>query len=117
MTVQEAIGRLQVHIRIHKIGEYPHVKLKDALDMAIAALIEKEERDNPEPLTLLEVRKITDDPVWIRLIDSNEGFWVLRSDWIDVRIPEPMILFHMNWYAHSDYGNTWIAYRSKPKEG
>lgn len=42
MKAQEAIKSIQEHIRVHKIGEYPHIKLKDALDMAIVALVEKE---------------------------------------------------------------------------
>ena len=38
MTKREAIRRIEDHIRIHNIGEYPHIYLKEALDMAIVAL-------------------------------------------------------------------------------
>lgn len=34
----EAIKRIEDHMRVHKIGEYPHIYLKEALDMAIEAL-------------------------------------------------------------------------------
>lgn len=38
MTHNEAIERIVDHIRVHHIGEYPHIKLKEALDLAIAHL-------------------------------------------------------------------------------
>lgn len=46
MDRKEAILRIKDHMEHHGIGKYPHLKLKEALDMAIAAL------DTPnEPLT------------------------------------------------------------------
>ena len=59
MDRKEAILRIKDHMEHHKVGEYPHLKLKEALDMAIAALdtpnVEKPpcylpEKDNPYPL-------------------------------------------------------------------
>ncbi len=44
MTPQEAIGRIRDHMAIHRIGEYPHVKLAEALEMAIKALMNMEEK-------------------------------------------------------------------------
>lgn len=38
MTREEAINRIKDHMKVHHIGEYPHIRLKEALDMAIAAL-------------------------------------------------------------------------------
>ena len=70
-----------------------------------------------EPLTLDELRKMGGEPVWIKLFDKDEEFWVLRYDWVDTRNPDPMILLHMRWYSHADYGKTWLAYRKKPEEG
>lgn len=84
--------------------------------MAISALREQEERENPTPLTLAELREMDGEPVWIKLFDPDEEFWVLRNDWVDTRNPEPMILLHGRWYLHDDYGKTWLAYRQKPKE-
>lgn len=74
----------------------------------------KQERN--APLTLAELRKMGGEPVWIKLFDPDEEFWVLRNEWVDTRNPEPMILFHMRWYSHADYGKTWLAYRQKPEE-
>ena len=67
-------------------------------------------------LTLDELRKMDGEPVWIKLFDTDEEFWVLRNEWVDTRNPEPMILFHMRWYSYADYGKTWLAYRQKPEE-
>ena len=44
MTPQEAIGRIRNHMEVHNIGEYPHVKLAEALEMAIKALMNMEEK-------------------------------------------------------------------------
>lgn len=38
MTREEAILRIKDHMEHHGIGEYPHVKLAEALNMAITAL-------------------------------------------------------------------------------
>ena len=38
MTREEAINRIKDHMAAHHIGEYPHIKLKEALDMALTAL-------------------------------------------------------------------------------
>ena len=70
-----------------------------------------------EPLPLDELRQMDGEPVWIKLFDPDEEFWVLRNEWVDTRNPEPLILFHMRWYSHADYGKTWLAYRRKPEEG
>ena len=38
MTQEEAINRIKDHMAAHHIGEYPHIRLKEALDMALSAL-------------------------------------------------------------------------------
>ena len=124
MTREEAI----------KILEYPVKKWSmewderedglsyyEALDMAISALRQqdhfREVTKKVEPLTLEELRQMDGEPVWIKLFDPDEEFWVLRNEWVDTRNPDPMILLHMRWYSHADYGKTWLAYRRKPEEG
>lgn len=42
MSYREAINRIKDHMEIHHIGEYPHIRLAEALEMAISALVEKE---------------------------------------------------------------------------
>lgn len=38
MTREEAIARIKDHVEHHGIGEYPHIKLAEALDIALSAL-------------------------------------------------------------------------------
>lgn len=38
MNKREAIERIRDHMEAHRIGEYPHIKLAEALNMAITAL-------------------------------------------------------------------------------
>lgn len=38
MIKEEAIARIQDHMEHHHIGEYPHIKLEEALKLAITAL-------------------------------------------------------------------------------
>jgi hypothetical protein len=38
MDNTEAIKRIKDHVRVHHIGEYPHIKIAEALNMAISAL-------------------------------------------------------------------------------
>ena len=38
ITIDQAIKSIKIHMEVHKIGEYPHVMIGEALNMAIAAL-------------------------------------------------------------------------------
>lgn len=38
MTAEEAIKRIKDHMDVHRIGEHPHIKLSEALNMAISAI-------------------------------------------------------------------------------
>ena len=59
MDRKEAILRIKDHMEHHGIGKYPHLKLKEALDMAIAALSQPN-----EPLTLEQLREMDGEPVY-----------------------------------------------------
>ena len=69
MDRKEAVLRIKNHMEHHGIGKYPHLKLKEALDMAIAALSPPN-----EPLTQEDIDKMHFDCVWIDygLDDSGE---------------------------------------------
>ena len=45
MDRKEAAERIKRHMIVHQIGSYPHIKLAEALNMAIAALQELELED------------------------------------------------------------------------
>ena len=38
MNREEAIERIRAYMEVHRIGEYPHIKLAEALNLAINAL-------------------------------------------------------------------------------
>ena len=126
MTNDEAIRRIQDHMRVHHIGEYPHIHIKEALDMAIAALQEKAERENPAPLTIEELRLMDGEPVWVTdlsepavsvycTIDVCMRF---KEDRVNDKHSEAMVPGDgFSYYLFDKYGKTWIAYRHKPKEG
>lgn len=38
ISIDQAIKSIEAHMEAHKIGEYPHVMIGEALNMAIAAL-------------------------------------------------------------------------------
>ena len=43
MDDQEAIWRIEDHIRVHRIGEFPHVRLGEALRIAVQALQQRQQ--------------------------------------------------------------------------
>jgi len=55
MTNREAIERIKDHMRVHKIGEYPHVQTAEALRMAIDALNPVPSRQEIEWLRKLRI--------------------------------------------------------------
>ena len=104
MSVAEAIKRIQNHMEVHRIGQHPHIYIGEALTMAIDALKEKAERENPAPLTMEELVMMDCEPVWIRdKHNSGYEFSEDAADYFEGRNPK-------------EYGKTWIAYRHKPKE-
>ena len=123
MTIQEAIKRITDHMEVHHIGDPPHIKIGSALLMAIAALMEKAEREDPPPLTLAELLEIPEgDPVLVEYKEGAKYFWT--SDWAAITKGSKPSYVNIWWFgneceetaSHDNYGKTWIAYRHKPKE-
>ena len=114
MNRKEAILRIKDHMEHHGIGKYPHLKLKEALDMAIAAL------DTPnEPLTLEQLREMDGEPVWI-VEHPDWGHWELSADAEDYIADRDQDLYGLK---HDDPAGQcglhvlgWLAYR-RPPEG
>lgn len=91
---------------------------------ALEALREKVERENPEPLTLDELRQMDGEPVWIQNIKNPErSRWELMTYAIysetikmyQVRTCFAQKLACIRW--SDNYGKTWLAYRIKPLKG
>ncbi len=121
MTRTEAIESIMDHMRVHKIGEYPHIQLKTALDMAITALRELDEVDSivrvvesNEPLTLEELCQMNGEPVFVVEVEGKIGRfkkWCVLDD--DRALISGVACF---WWKFKDYGKIWLAYRRKPEE-
>ena len=121
LTTEEAIKFLGRYVG----NEYYTPKCQEAHRMAIAALQEKAERENPAPLTIEEIRQMDGEPVWVTVpeepavsayctIDVCTRF---KEDRANDKYSEAMVPGDgFSYYQFDKYGKTWIAYRHKPKE-
>ena len=81
--------------------------LREALDMAISALRQKDVGKNA-PLTLDELREMDGEPVWVQSPGVPEyGRWAIVEG-----AGENCLFLHDDFTCH-DYGKTWLAYRQK----
>ena len=110
MDRKEAVLRIKNHMEHHGIGKYPHLKLKEALDMAIVALSQPN-----EPLTLEQLRKMKDEPAYLKVFDPR-----LESGWhIIEAVTENKIIFrgwHTVYVPIDGMGVDYNLYR-RPPEG
>ena len=110
MDRKEAILRIKDHMEHHGIGKYPHLKLKEALDMAIAALSQPNDL-----LSLEQLREMDGEPVWI--VDIGPHKWY-GPGWAIVDRDNCLVRTAKNWNPvfFERYGERWLAYR-RPPEG
>ena len=115
MDRKEAVLRIKNHMEHHGIGKYPHLKLKEALDMAIAALSQPN-----EPMTLEQLREMDGEPVWI-VEHPDWGHWELSADAEDYIADRDQDLYGLK---HDDPAGQcglhvlgWLAYRRPPEGG
>ena len=127
MTIQQAIRALHLpgdHLKNYdEYGIYIDDELKEAMQMAITALREKAEREDPQPLTLEELQKIEKEPVWLH--NQKPRPW--QEMVMLVEVGEVRLTRYCTFWSFGDeceldfnpneYGKTWTAYRHKPKEG
>lgn len=122
MTIQEAIKQLDGANAM--LFNRNMVAFNRAIIMAITALQEKAEREDPKPLTLEELRQMDGEPVWV--VDLRPKS-VNKYCVISISAPlKYQDIDHYNvayipgtehdWYSFDEYGKIWIAYRHKPKE-
>ena len=89
------------------------------LGVALSALREKQERDNPQPLTLDELREMDGQPVWVKYraqVKFGEP-WGVVEEWMIVGA-KVQFLRGMNRSVPFEKlsPSESIAYRYKPKE-
>lgn len=104
MTNEEAIKRIEDHMHVHGIGKYPHNFIYEALSMAITALQEQEERENPKPLTIEDLKQSEGRSVWW---DWCGEYCLCKKEYVVTSNGT----FSFNFVVNN--GN---AYRNKPKE-
>lgn len=84
-------------------------KTIDVCSIAVSAIREQEERENPKPLTMEELRQM-DAPVWClcKPIEGGNGFWCLCKKG---KIITPSgVCYDVKEIQH------WVLLRNKPKE-
>lgn len=94
--------------------------VSDACILAVAALREQEERENPEPLTIEELCKVDGEPVFlVDLVHKSDptvsdlwGGWIVFTN----HNQNGFIPRGGGFFSNYGYGKSWIAYRSKTKE-
>ena len=112
MTIEKAIKAMQNIDLVLSVTESEH----EAARMAISALRAQAERENPQPLTLEEVKEhITKghpNDIKPLYVDFKPTIPIdYTSRWRDAYNLSRLIAGRGD-----EYGKTWIAYRSKPKE-
>ena len=115
MDRKEAILRIKNHMEHHGIGKYPHLKLKEALDMAIAALSPPN-----EPLTIEQLREMNETPIYVVTEKYGSGWCILNWHGVNksytyfsrTGTPEGMTATPL---SAKTYGDLWIAYRRSPE--
>lgn len=75
----------------------------------------KAERENPQPLTLEELRRMDGQPVWVTFADNYVPVTHTQIPplWMIVSAEDEELQAKNEYVCFSDIG--WIAYRSKPK--
>lgn len=87
----------------------------DAINAAQDALRAQMEQENPEPLTLDELRSMVGEPVWVVCLDST---WGVPTGWriLDEDRGHVGIWDKVSYLPENEYGTAWLAYCHKPKE-
>lgn len=77
---------------------------------AIKALRVLADQEDPAPLTLEELLQMEGEPVWVK--HWHGGEWIIVYwDYVERIAYTRQACLHKH-----EYGESWIAYRSKPKE-
>lgn len=85
--------------------------------ITIQALEEKLERENPQPLTLEELRQMIGEPIFIKRKYEAVGHWkILDSYGKCSTIEETFDFSDGEFEILKHYGKAWLAYRYPPKE-
>lgn len=116
----EDCGNDEVCIKCKTVYPVTAEELRMFYKVAGQSLLEKRERENPQPLGLEELEKLFDEPVWVdtgeMLIDEQ----IVGCYEILERVTqEPVKVFwftrRVRGFLAQDYGKTWLVYRYEPE--
>ncbi len=126
METKELIQALRADAEWAHANEWETpITLSDHLDAAadaLAALLAEVERENPQPLTLGELREVSEQNefcgahIWIKDLESGWATVAITDETAEDGIIGVWCADANDVYCEKDYGVTWIAYRYKPKE-
>lgn len=108
MTIDEAIAEIE------QSGLYGNQVHQETLVLARDALRAQQERENPQPLTLEELRKMDGEKVYVPESEYYfDGYGV-------VDVAKEMVVadggIDDGFWPFCDYSEKWLAHRTKPKE-
>ena len=104
MDKAEAIKRIQDHMRVHRMGEYPHIKIAEALDLAISAL----ETGNNVGCKWIPVAERLPEPYKDVLVVENNG-WCQKV--------EVNSMLSNGWLYDGRIVTHWMPLPQAPKDG
>lgn len=111
MTVEQAIAEIE------QSGLYGNQMHPETLVLALDALRAQHERENPQPLTLEELRQMLGEPIFIKRKYEAVGHWKILDSYGKCSITEETFNFSDEDFEFSkNYGRVWISYRYPPKE-
>lgn len=88
-------------------------KQDEMLTCAIAAMRDRQERENPKPLTLDELRGMVGEWVWVVVSYEHDGTPFQCEGWAFVSTPA--VVAYLEQIIPIDfYGHKFIAYRHQP---
>lgn len=86
----------------------------DVCSIAVNAILEQEERENPKPLTLDELRQMKDEPVYLKLFNP-----LLNSGWHIIKAVTSDKIIYRSWQSVfttiNGLGIDYNLYRHKPE--
>lgn len=125
--IEKAITHAKSVVRANEKEPYYPKYIHDFYKIAIQALQEKADRDNPQPLTLGELKGFALDcrPVYVCNVDKQPMFREniycgasldLIPVWGSFKLHLQAIYGRNLTLDEDNYGISWLAYKHKPKE-
>ena len=110
ITTEEAIKELSRYTD----QEFYTPQNREAHRMAIEALVEKQNRENMNPLTIEELIQMQDQPVWVqRKEEPLDGHWGIVEGASEFEGRKWLYL--RGHYGEYEIDAAWVAYRHKQK--